>query len=111
MSAVLLGTCQEYLLALRIDNEETTFEEDKKEHKYSYNGSRQHLACSFMPACLRCRSLVDTSVLLYELCCSVQGRFEGCCSLVLVVDTVTSGAWFVPALCAQKRNWLKKTKK
>ena len=43
-------------------------------------GSRQHLTCSFMPTCLRCRTLVDANVLLYQvlyvLCCSVQGRLE-----------------------------------
>ena len=37
--------------------------------KYSYMaGSRQHLTCSFMRACLRCLTLVDADVLLLLLC-------------------------------------------
>ena len=37
----------------------------KRSIKYSYMaGSRQHLTCSFMRACLRCLPLVDTDVLL-----------------------------------------------
>ena len=66
-------------------------------------GSRQHLACSFMPACLRCRTLVDTSVLPYELCCSVQGRLKAVLLFLRYVDTVALGAWFVSAWCAQKK--------
>ena len=71
------------------------------------NGSRQHLACSFMPACLRCRTLVDTNVLrvpLYELCCSVQGRLKAVFLCLRYVDIVAFGAWFVPAWCAQKKS-------
>ena len=34
--------------------------------KYSYiTGSREHLTCSFMRACLHCLTLVDTDVLTY----------------------------------------------
>ena len=70
-------------------------------------GSRQHLTCSFMPTCLRCRTLVDTNVLLYVLCCSVQGRLK---VAVRTVDTapVAFGAWFV---CAQKKRKFKNKKK
>ena len=38
----------------------------------AHGSPQQHLTCSFMPACLRCRTLVDTKVLLctkYVLCC------------------------------------------
>ena len=61
-----------------------------------------------MPVCLRCRTLVDTNVLLYELCCSVQGRLKAVLLCLWYVDTVAFGAWFVPAWCAQKRSRLKK---
>ena len=54
------------------------------------NGSRQHLACSFMPACLRCRTLVDTNVILYELCCSVRGRLK---AFLLCVRYVGTRLW------------------
>ena len=56
----------------------------------------------FMPACVRCRALVDTSVLPYELCCSVQGRLKAVLLCLRYVDTVAFGACFVPARCAQK---------
>ena len=32
--------------------------------KYSLNGSRQHLTCTFMLTYLRCRTLFDTNVIL-----------------------------------------------
>ena len=87
-----------------MDKEETTFKEDKNNNrKYSYNGSRQRLACSFMPACLRCRTLVDTNVLPYELCCSVQGRLKTVFLCLRYVDTVALGTWFVLAWCAQRK--------
>ena len=60
-----------------------------------------------MPACLRCRTLVDTNVLrvpLYELCCSVQGRLKAVFLCLRYVDIVAFGAWFVPAWCAQKKS-------
>ena len=72
--------------------------------KYSYmTGSRQHLACSFMPTCVRCRTLVDTNVMLYVLCCSVQGRLKAVLLCLGFVDTVAFGAWFVSSWCAQKK--------
>ena len=64
-----------------------------------------------MPACLRCRTLVDTNVLPYELCCAVQGRLKAVLLCLRYVDTVAFGAWFVPAWCAQKRSRLKKKAK
>ena len=36
-----------------------------------------------MPACLRCRTLVDTKILLYVLCCSA-GPIEGCSAVLAV---------------------------
>ena len=58
--------------------------------------SQQHLTCSFMPACLRCRTLVDTKVLLLHiLCCSVQGRLKAVLLCLRYVDTMAFGAWFV----------------
>ena len=49
-----------------------------------------HLTFSFMPACLRCRTLVDTKVLLlYALCCSVQRRLKAvllCNSTKVILD-------------------------
>ena len=87
---------QNYLLALRIAKEKTTFKEEKINIKY--------LACSFIHACLRCRTLVDTNVLLYELCCFVQGRLKAVLLCLRYLDTVVFGAWFVPAWCAQKKS-------
>ena len=48
-----------------------------------------------MPACLRCRTLVDTKVLLYVLCCSVQGRLKAVLLCLRYVDTMAFGDWFV----------------
>ena len=61
----------------------------------THGSSQQHLTCSFMPACLRCRTLVDTKVLLYVLCCSVQGRLKAVLLCLRYVDTMAFGAWFV----------------
>ena len=53
--------------------------------------------------CLRCRTLVDTSVLLlYVLCCPVQGRLKAVLLCLGYVDNVPFGARFVPSWCAQK---------
>ena len=90
-------------LSRAVDKKETKFKEEKKKHKKcSYNGSPQHSACSFMPACF-CRTLVDTNVLLYEPCCSVQGRLKAVLLCLRYVDTVPFGAWFVPTWCARKK--------
>ena len=63
--------------------------------KYSHMAlGQQHLACSFMPACLRCRTLVDTYVLLYVLCYSVHSRLEPVLLCLRYVDTVAFGASF-----------------
>ena len=58
-----------------------------------------------LSACMRCRTLVDTNVLLYILCCSVQGRLQAILLGLRYVDTaaVAIGAWFVPSWCAQKK--------
>ena len=61
----------------------------------AHGSSHQHLACSFRPACLRCRTLVDTKVLLYVLCCSVQGRLKAVLLCLRYVDTMAFGAWVV----------------
>ena len=63
----------------------------------THGSSQQHLTCSFMPACLSCRTLVDTKVLLYVctlLLCA--GPIEGW-SAVLAVRRyyMAFGAWFV----------------
>ena len=73
-------------------------------------GSRQHLTCSFTPACLRCRTLVDTQVLRYVLCCSAHGRLKAVllCLRYACVDTVAFAAWFVRSWCAQKKSRFKK---
>ena len=68
-------------------------------------GSRQHLTCSFMPTCLRCRALVDTIVLLTVctlLLCA--GPIEGC-SAALAVRTVDAAAVAFGAClcCAHER--------
>ena len=47
------------------------------------------------PACLRCRTLVDTIVLLHVLCWSVQGRLKAVMLCLRYVDTMAFGAWFV----------------
>ena len=79
--------------------------EEKKKHKkmntshtsylFAHGSSQQHLACSFMPTCLRCRTLVDMKVLLYVLCCSVQGRLKAFLLCLRYVDNMAFGAWFV----------------
>ena len=58
-----------------------------------------------MPACLRCRTLVETKVLLYVLCCSVKGRLKAVLlCLGYVRDNVAFGAWFVPfVVCAEEK--------
>ena len=74
------------------------------------HGSRQRLKCSFMPAYLRCRALVNTNVLLllYVLCCSVQGRLQAVLLCLRYVDTavVALATWFVPSWCAPKKSRL-----
>ena len=96
---------QNYLLALRTPGRQRNIiQRGKKENTiYSHNGCRQRLACSFMPACLRCRTPVDTNVLPYELCCSVQGRLKTVFLCLRYVDTVALGTWFVLAWCAQRK--------
>ena len=54
-------------------------------------GSRQHLTCSFTPACLRCHTLVDTNVLLLRTVLLCAGPIRGC-SAVLAVRTVDTAA-------------------
>ena len=62
----------------------------------AHGSSQQHLTSSFMPACLRCRTLVDTKVLLlYVLCCSVEGRLKPVLLCLRYVDTMDFGTWFV----------------
>ena len=70
------------------------------------HGSRQRLKCSFMPAYLRCRALVNTNVLLllYVLCCSVQGRLQAVLLCLRYVSTsVVIGDWYVVSWCGQKQ--------
>ena len=55
-----------------------------------------------MPACLRCRTLVDTKILLYVLCCSVQGRLKAVLLCLRYADTMygfRSFARALPAAC------------
>ena len=83
----------------------------KFEYSYLAHGSsQQHLTCSFMPACLRCRTLVDTKVLLYVLCCSVQGRLKAVLLCLRYVDSVAFGARCVLSWYAQEKKRVKKTK-
>ena len=71
--------------------------------------SQQHLTCSFMPACLRCRTLVDTKVLLLHiLCCSVQGRLKAVLLCLRYVNTMAFGAWFVLLGVQKKKSRFKK---
>ena len=70
----------------------------------AHGSSQQHLTCSFMPACLRCRTLVDTEVPLYVLCCSVQGRLKAVLLCLRYVDTMAFGAWFVLLGVQKKRS-------
>ena len=91
------------LLALRIDKEEKILKEEKKKHKLLVQWFSATLGLLFMPACLRCRTLVDTNVLPYELCCSVQGRLKTVFLCLRYVDTVALGTWFVLAWCAQRK--------
>ena len=71
-------------------------------------GSQQHLTCPFMPACLRCRILVDTKVLMCVLCCSVQGRLKAVLLCLRYVDTMAFGAWLVPSWCSAEEKQVKK---
>ena len=72
-------------------------------------GTRQHVTCSSMLVCLRCPTLVDTNVLLYVLCCYVQGRLKAIQLCLRYVDTVAIGAWFVPSSrCARRKKQVKK---
>ena len=43
-----------------------------------------------MPACLRCRTLVDTNVLLHVLICSIQGRLKAVPLRLRYVDTAVA---------------------
>ena len=75
--------------------------------------SAKHL---FLSAGLRCRicCLVDTTMPLYVLCCSVQGRLQAVVLCLRYVHTaVAIGAWFVPSLtsrCPQKKQVQNKNK-
>ena len=71
-------------LALRTLNEDGITKKNEEEKNYKIiivrGWLRQHLTCSFMRACLRCLTLVDTDVLLmvYLLllllcCCNAVG--------------------------------------
>ena len=62
-----------------------------------------------MPACLRCRTLVDTKVLLIVFCCSVQGRLKAVLLCLRYVDTVAFEAWFVPSWCSEEEKAGSKT--
>ena len=64
-----------------------------------------------LSACMRCRTLVDTNVLLYVLCSSVQGRRQALLLCFRYVDTAAIGAWAVPSWCAQKKQVQKLNKK
>ena len=48
-----------------------------------------------MPACLGCRTLVDTNVLLYVVCCPVRGRLKVVRLSLRYVERVAFRAWFV----------------
>ena len=50
---------------------------------------------AFWPACLRCRTLVDTKVLLHVLWCSVLGRLKAVLLCLRFVDTKALEDWFV----------------
>ena len=102
MSA-LLGNISKFLAVGFTYKEETTFKKEKKKHKILVQWLSATLGLLFH-ACLRCRTLVDTNVLLlYELFCSVQGRLKAVLLCLGHVDTVAFEAWFVPAWCAQKK--------
>ena len=67
-----------------------------------------------MPACLSCRTLVDTNVLLYDVCfaalCRTIWRLFFCAwGTYFEVDTrtVAIGACFVPSWCVQKKSRFK----
>ena len=64
-----------------------------------------------MPARLRCRTLVDTNVLLYVLCCSVQGQFKAVLLYLRYVDTAVGFRSFACAfvVCAEEEQ-VQKTK-
>ena len=83
-----------------INKEGTTKNEEKRNIKYSYMALGD--TCSFMGACLRCLTLVDTNVLVFVLCCSVQGRLKAFVLFLRYVDTEAFGAWFVPS-CAEEK--------
>ena len=57
---------------------------------------------------MRCLALVDTNVLLllYVLCCPVQGRLKAVLLCLRYVDTMAFGVWFV-LLGVQKKSRFK----
>ena len=76
------------------------------------HGSQQHLTCSFMPACLRCRTLVDTKVLRVLLCTLMlrAGPIEGCSAVLAVRRYCAFGAWFVPSWYSEEKKQVQKQK-
>ena len=99
MSAVKIKINRCWLFTYSINKASKKGEKKKQKFEYSYlahGSSQQHLrTCSFMPACLRCRALVDTKVLLYVLCCFVQRRLKAVLLCLWYVDTMVFRAWFV----------------
>ena len=113
MSALLLEKySKNYLLALRIDKKQTTFEEEKKKQNNRTNWLSATL-CSFFYAPLLALSHSGrherTTACTLLLCAGPIGG----CSAVLAVRTVDTaaaafGAWYV---CAHKKRKFKNKKK
>ena len=61
-----------------------------------------------MPACLRCRTLVYTKVLLYVLCCSVQGRLKAVLLRLRYVDSMAFGALVCASWCSEEEKQVQK---
>ena len=62
-----------------------------------------------MPACLRCRNLVDTKVLVYVLCCSAA-PIEGCSAVLAVCRYYGFRSLVYASWCSEKGKTGSKTK-
>ena len=75
----------------------------------AHGSSQQHLTCSFMPACLRSRTLVDTKVLLYVLCRSA-GPMEGCSAVLAVRRYYGFRSLVCASWCSEEKKHVQKQK-
>ena len=84
----------------------------KRSIKYSYMaGSRQHLTCSFMRACLRCLTLVGTDALLLYFVMYLLLLLLWCWCCIAVGCGVATTAAFVHEETEETHTQRKRTRK